>query len=428
MRAEQVASMGQHWRLTGIGALALILVGWMWTPSKTFPPKAVQPWKTGLWVWAGAAPVASETKPDILYVQVQGTRWPEAVPPAEEYFVVKRLEPAAVPTESTALAIAETYKGILQSAALPVPIIGLQIDYDCPTGKLAEYAAFLRHLRSALPSEARLSITALLDWFTPGTSIREALEPVDEFVPQFYDAGQGHSASEIAEPLDASKWAPVFNALRVPYRIGVSSFGRIARTRSKKVAYFRDATPLDFAIRRNLLRSTETTAAGELVVQYRLPQGESGDEIDITFPTTASVRKAFEAAQRFGGYCAGVLFFRWPNEGESLQLTADDVEAILSGKESSVRPTVETRDGNCPDRHCTDVYLRLGWDPNPQSQVVRVRPLQPLALFLSDGPLKPFVNRQNQIFVSVPAYAGLRSVYLGRSLSDHPVNFEVSTP
>ena len=75
---------------------------------------------------------------------------------------------------------------------------------------------------------------------------------MDEFVPQFYDAGPERAASGIAEVIDAEKWAPIFNALGTPYRIGISSFGRVARRRAnssgvEQVMYFRDARPFDFA-------------------------------------------------------------------------------------------------------------------------------------------------------------------------------------
>lgn len=418
--------MTRNWRVTGLGVAALILLGLLWPPRRPALSKPRQAWATGFWVWAGASPVESSIQPDILYVQVQSRRWPSAIPSAKKYIAVRRIEHDVEPSEGTAGQIAADYRAILNSAGPDVSLIGLQIDYDSPTRKLTDYAKFLRALREALPPESRLSITALLDWFRDGTNIHDVLDPVDEYVPQFYDAGNGASASEIAQRLDPAKWAPMFNSLGVPYRLGISSFGRIARTRSGTVAYFRDATPLTFALQRDLQKSVTTTGAGELVVQYKPAAGTNGDTVDITFPTSASIRSAYDAARQFGGYCSGVVFFRWPNRGESLALTADEVQSILAGDDASHEPRLETRNGYCTGKQCTDLYLRLGYTPDSKPHTLRVSPRDPLQLFIPEGPLQPFVNRQNQIFVRIPAYSGVRSVYLGRAIAESTIRFEVS--
>jgi hypothetical protein len=52
---------------------------------------------------------------------------------------------------------------------------------------------------------------------------------VDEVVPQFYDlqdSGSIVGPSMIAAPIDAAKWAPLFNRHGKRFRIGVSTFGR----------------------------------------------------------------------------------------------------------------------------------------------------------------------------------------------------------
>ena len=145
-----------------------------------------------------------------------------------------------------------------------------EIDYDFPTSSLATYGTFLRELRQELPASQLLSITALLDWFGPRTAIADTVKWVDEFVPQFYDTAHERMSGGIAEPIDALKWAPVFNAYRVPYRIGISSFGRIARRRSTGRAFDGSLLPRresdDFAGRRQFVRSVRATSAGELVV------------------------------------------------------------------------------------------------------------------------------------------------------------------
>ena len=47
-------------------------------------------------------------------------------------------------------------------------VIGIQIDFDAATPKLAAYADFLRGLRQQLPADCQLGITGLLDWGANG--------------------------------------------------------------------------------------------------------------------------------------------------------------------------------------------------------------------------------------------------------------------
>ncbi len=47
---------------------------------------------------------------------------------------------------------------------LPQSLAGLELDYDCPTARLAAYRDLLRALRARLPARTPLSITVLPDW------------------------------------------------------------------------------------------------------------------------------------------------------------------------------------------------------------------------------------------------------------------------
>ena len=92
--------------------------------------------------------------------------------------------------EETAPALAADYKAAIEDVGDRVKITGLQIDYDSPTNKLDAYARFLRSVREKRPPNHRLSITALLDWFTPHTDVRNALKWVDEYVRNFMIRGR----------------------------------------------------------------------------------------------------------------------------------------------------------------------------------------------------------------------------------------------
>jgi uncharacterized protein DUF3142 len=384
--------------------------------------------------------MASRYIPQILYVQVQSDRWPEGLPQAESYVALRRIEPNRELTPELADRLAQEYRALQHASEAQGRLNGLQIDYDSPTASLKSYGRFLTTLREVLPAGTQLSITALLDWFSPNTAIADVLKPVDEFVPQFYDAGVVRNSSGIAQLIDVEKWAPVFNAFQTPYRVGISSFGRIARRRyddsgGPQIRFFRDASPLDFAGRPELRRSVTSTAAAETVVRYEVAvamrdkeQLEPGDVVEMTLPTGLSVRTAYDAVRRFGGYCAGAIFFRWPNRSETLALTPEEVIRSLEGGTLASPVHVETADAPCIERRCSDLYLHLGRDLSPADRTIEIQSDHPTELFLPDGPLASLPIGSNRISVRVPAYSATESVYLGRVISATPVKFKVLTP
>jgi hypothetical protein len=418
----------------------LALAGLAFRSTNAIPSKTREPWKTGYWVWAGDAPVSAGFTPEIVYVEAPGTRWPRNLPRAGQYVVVQRIEPATPLTPAAAAAIAEHYRTLVADAGGGVHVVGLQIDYDCPTGSLESYGRFLKQVHQRLPAGSSLSITALLDWFGPRTEIVSALRWVDEFVPQFYDTAHERMPTGIAQPIDPTTWAPVFNSYHVPYRIGISSFGRIARRRvdafgRASVHYFRDVSPVAFAGRKALTRSITTTSAGELIVHYDIlapiegkPELQPGDAVEITFPTEASVRAACEAARQFGGYSAGILAFRWPSRSETVTLPPDEVERIASGELLSAATNLEIRHAECIERRCEDLYLDLGGHVLSADRTIGIRAAGPIEMFLPGGPLHPSIVHASEILVRLPAYSGLGKVYLGRTISRGQVDFEVVQP
>ncbi len=411
------------------------------------PARPTEPWKTGFWLWAGDRPAQSSYAPEILYVNVAGTRWPDALPAAGEYVIVFRIESYAALTPVLADSLVERFEALQRSAASghyaavggAARITGLQIDYDCPTESLAAYAGFLRGVRARLPRDMSLSITALLDWFRPAAGVAGVLASVDEFVPQFYDTSTPDAADGIAVPIDAGKWAAVFNSYRVPYRIGISSFGRVARRRAdasgrSSVRFIRDAAPADFARQAGTSASTRLTWSHELVVRYGITQelagGEDlrqGDTVEITFPTTESVRTAVHAARTFGGHAAGVVAFRWPGRTETLALDPADIGRIFAGEAPAADPGLSVRHAACVSAACSDLYLRFS-DAPVASRTLLVIANGTLDTFIPPASVRARWDGQNRIVANVDAYAGIGELYLGRAISAAAVSFTLVTP
>ncbi|MTH44786.1 DUF3142 domain-containing protein [Intestinirhabdus alba] len=97
-------------------------------------------------------------------------------------------------------------------------VVGLQVDFDAATYRLADYADFLRQLRQHLPPEYALGVTGLLDWAKTGDVATLNALPVDELVVQSY---QGRRTVA-----DYQKYLPALARLRVPFKLGLVQNGR----------------------------------------------------------------------------------------------------------------------------------------------------------------------------------------------------------
>jgi hypothetical protein len=316
-------------------------------------------------------------------------------------------------------------------------LAGLQIDYDCPTKDLERYGRFLRDLRKALSEENLLSITALLDWFGPGTKVAHAVRWTDEFVPQFYDVDPrkiGAADGGIAEPIDPARWAPIFNDFRKPYRIGIASFGRIVEIRktqetpsssknSGNVA-IRGESPLEIMAQdKGMFVRHGSTAAGEIIARFK---GGSNEMIKMVIPTQQSVSAAYNAAKAMGGFCSGVIFFRHPIGSEALALSVAEISHIISGKGAALEATIaEADDGFCAAASCSDLFVRLKDRFPSKDLVLTLRSSQDLEYFLPDRLVKARLRGPRLIEVGIPAYAGAPRIPVGRAVSRDPVKFVV---
>ncbi len=98
-------------------------------------------------------------------------------------------------------------------------LVGLQIDFDAGTRRLAGYADFLRMLRRRLPTRYRLGITGLLDWSANGDprGLDLLAGTVDEVVLQIY---QGRHVIPGYDGYFAK-----LDRMRLPFRIGLLQGG-----------------------------------------------------------------------------------------------------------------------------------------------------------------------------------------------------------
>ena len=97
--------------------------------------------------------------------------------------------------------------------------VGVQIDFDAATRGLEGYAAFLKTLRSQLPTDNKLGITGLMDWSSrsdPG-GLKAIAGVVDEIVIQTY---QGRKTIP-----GYAGYLVQLDRLDVPYKLGLVQGG-----------------------------------------------------------------------------------------------------------------------------------------------------------------------------------------------------------
>jgi hypothetical protein len=123
------------------------------------------------------------------------------------------------------------------------PPAGLEIDYDCPTSKLATYARFLTSLRARLAASIRLSITALPTWMN-GSGLDRLAQPLDELVLQVHAVDDPHRG--LFDPVQAEAWIHRF-ARRVPrpFRVALPAYDvRVTWDRDGALAAVEGERPL----------------------------------------------------------------------------------------------------------------------------------------------------------------------------------------
>ncbi|MEO5595605.1 MAG: DUF3142 domain-containing protein [Lysobacteraceae bacterium] len=167
--------------------------------------------------------------------------------------------------------------------AAGVHVDGIEIDFDCPSARLPEYAQLLSAVRAALPRDVQLSITALPDWID-ASGLLDVLAIADEAVLQVHavrDPAQGlfdadkseqwiaRFASRTERPfevaLPAYGSALVFD--RSGQRVGVESEAGLAQAGERQEL---NADPAAVAA---LLRKLEAAPPPHLrgIVWFRLP-------------------------------------------------------------------------------------------------------------------------------------------------------------
>ncbi len=149
----------RHWTPAVIAALSTqqsVFTGW-----RVLGLQVIGSQKIG--VGPDLPALANSAKPVRLVVRIEGARGPLAVPA-----LWAELEPL-----------------LARWRAGGVDVAGIEIDHDCATAALDDYASWLRELRDAMPRDLKLSVTALPSWLE-SPALDQVLGAVDDSVLQVH--------------------------------------------------------------------------------------------------------------------------------------------------------------------------------------------------------------------------------------------------
>lgn len=445
-KAPRVLHMryGRVWvfALTLLVCLGVSLPHFLKSTPANVPANAA--WTVGYWYWQSSAlikPFSSRATADVdvLYVQVgsvparradepwkiHNAGWPAGIPNARRHVAVYRIDTTRPLDANLARQIAESWKSVRTLAEdAGIAMASIQIDYDCPTEMLGSFARFLSLIRKDLPERTSVSITALPDWFRRGTAVADVIAEADEFVPQFYDLQtHGPNDPQIAAAVSASRWKAAFDAFGVPYKIGISTFGRIFKVGSdNRRSYVPDIGPWQIA---KLSAETTHTRLESLELFVRIRTG-ADDTFEMTLPTAESVRQAYEAVLQFrGGWASGVVFFRWPMENETLNLSPDEVRDVLQADASGRSAGLDVRSGDCTGFYCADIWIQPEERFETTPSVLRVGSSEVVEYFLPGDAANVFAEEGDLLRVEIPPFLGLPRVYVGRVFTVKPADFRL---
>ncbi|MBL8215113.1 MAG: DUF3142 domain-containing protein [Bryobacterales bacterium] len=427
--------------------MALVLTGCGSEPQPR--PGATQtrpPWSTGFWFWNGSATtVEAGTVIDALFVQAGTLTYnaaspelPDLLPPAREYWLVFRYEGGGVPDAMSVPALLGSYeRGAQTLRSQNAKVAGMQLDIDAPTGSLAAYGRYLKAVRKGLPEGDQLSITALLDWFRPGTDVARTLDAVDEFVPQFYDTdGPSDELTQIGAPVDARRWGPLLERFGKRYRVGISCFGRVFEGGAKlRVMRGSSLSPLAAASTPELRLTRETTTAGEALLRYEVTapvrlgwhQFQPGESVLFAMPARASISVAYAEARRMGPHCAGVLFFRWPGSDEGLTLPPQTVlrYAGLAAGTKAEQVALFAEPGDCAVVACAELLVS-NLDPGTETaESYVVESSVPLEYFIPQEGVPVRTIGPSRLELRMPAYSGATVLQLGTVVTARAATFRL---
>ena len=268
-----------------------------------------------------------------------------------DYSMVRHF--ADLDNANIAIVVADAAKQARGKAeAVGLQVVGVQLDFDCATRRLPQYADLLQKIRAALASpKLKLSVTALETWYESG-DLRAVLDAVDFAAPQYYEANLPESIAHF-EPVSnlkrATRGLEQAEAFGRPFYAGLPVYGHAVMTdeRGRVLGLHREMTAEEaarhpafqfvraFPADRNGQPATAQTKIGENLVDFaavrnaRNGRGKGYHLVyDLPTPDLLAQHLALVEKNRPSN-CRGVILFRYPEPGATMTLPLPALAAAL---------------------------------------------------------------------------------------------------
>jgi len=223
----------------------------------------------------------------------------------------------------------------------------LQIDFDCPSSRLADYASAITRLRETgkFPS---ISITALASWID-APDFPKLAAAVDELVPMFYDL-EADPADAVRradfEPMigpDTLRWIAKWKNCPKPWRAGLPNFQRLTTFAEdgKLIGHHPRFRP-EFLFDHPLLELREPKDAGTLIFDVTsdgtvsLQKVSAGQVLVWRRPDDTLLRTAVTSAMESGAQ--GIVWFAHPASAPTAWHSVPHLCQFLPGKAALAKP------------------------------------------------------------------------------------------
>jgi hypothetical protein len=191
-----------------------------------------------------------------------------------------------------------------QFRAAGIVLRGIEIDHDCASARLPQYALLLAELRQKLSPELRLSITALPTWLQ-GNELETLLVPVDEVVLQVHAVQNPNRG--LFSRLQAATWIAAFAARsHKPFRVALPAYG----------------SRVDWDENGRIVAVTSETSAARVGSEQRELRADPGE-----------VAMLLEALQRDPpAHLVGIVWFRLPTVDDQRAWRISTLRAVIAGQ------------------------------------------------------------------------------------------------
>ncbi len=193
---------------------------------------------------------------------------------------------------------------------------GVEIDFDCPSSRLADYAKLLATIKPQLPGDATLSITALPAWIG-APDLAAVLAQSDESVLQVHAVSDPKHG--LFDASQAQQWIAAFaKETAKPFRVALPAYG--------------SALVLDQNGKQHGVESEAALAEpGQRLELYSDPHAVAGLLRELEHAAPPNLR--------------GFVWFRLPLPGDRRAWPLATIKAVIGGQELHSAWTPEIGDG-----------------------------------------------------------------------------------